>query len=193
MIANIVLGSTSPYKRQLLAETVKEFVVEDSFVDEQAHHQATVEATVRVLSELKAQAVMERYSGTDTLIITTDVAGDLHGKFLGKPESVEEARQMLKSYSNQEVIIWCGTTVANAATSEIITDVQKAVVKFSQLSDEMIEAYIREKQPLDKGGAIAIEEIQDRGFVTSVQGEYAAIIGISMQFVTQQLQRYQAV
>lgn len=190
MSPKIILGSTSPYKRDLLAEVVKDFVVEDSRVDERAHHRSTVEETVRVLSELKAQAVMKNHLGTTTLIITTDVAGELHGEFLGKPDSLEEARRMLRSYSEQEVLIWCGTTVADAKTGAITTHVEKAVVSFAKLSDDMIESYLEEKQPLDKGGAIAIEEIEDRGFVTGVTGEYEAIIGISMQFVKQELKRY---
>ncbi len=183
----IILGSTSQYKQKLLSELVPEFSVEDSGVDELLHHQATVAETVRVLSEKKAEAVMRNHQGENVLIITTDVAGDLHGQFLGKPESIDEARKMIQSYSGQDVIIWCGTTVANATTGEMKTDVQKAVVSFNELTDDMIENYLQEKQPLDKGGAIAIEEIEERGFVKSVTGEYAAIIGISMQFVKQQL------
>lgn len=186
----VILGSTSKYKQQLLSEVVADFTVEDSGVNERTHHQLTVDATVRVLAEEKAKAVMIKHRGENVLIITTDVAGDLHGQFLGKPESLDEARTMIRSYSGQDVIIWCGTTVANAATGEINTDVQKAVVSFNELTDDMIENYLQEKQPLDKGGAIAIEEIEDRGFVKSVTGEYAAIIGISMEFVKQQLELY---
>lgn len=183
----VILGSTSKYKQQLLSEVVADFAVEDSGVDELAFHQSTVEETVRVLAEEKAKAVMNNHRGENVLIITTDVAGDLHGKFLGKPESIDQARRMIQSYSGQDVIIWCGTSVANAATGEMKTDVQKAVVSFNELTEEMIENYLQEKQPLDKGGAIAIEEIEERGFVNNVTGEYAAIIGISMQFVKQQL------
>lgn len=186
----VILGSTSKYKQQLLSEIVADFTVEDSGVDERTHHQLTVDATVHVLAEEKAKAVMIKHRGENVLIITTDVAGDLHGQFLGKPESLDEARTMIQSYSGQDVIIWCGTTIANAATGEMKTDVQKAVVSFNELTPDMIEKYLHEKQPLDKGGAIAIEEIEERGFVKSVTGEYAAIIGISMQFVTQQLQPY---
>lgn len=186
----IILGSTSLYKRQLLAQVVKDFTVEDSQVDERAYHQTTVKETVRVLAEEKAHALLAKHRGTNTIIITTDVVGELQGKFLGKPESLHEARDMIRSYSGRDVIIWCGTTITNAATGKMLTDVQKAVISFNGLTDEMIEKYLQDTQPLDKGGAIAIEEIEEQGFVKSVTGEYAAIIGISMQFVKRQLGIY---
>lgn len=213
----LILGSTSPYKRRLLEEAGFDFSVEDSGVDELQFHQDTVQETVRVLAEKKAQAIMARHandqpvknqstkkqptkaehhvtvntvSSSDnepTIIITTDVAGELNGTFLGKPESLQQAEEMIMSYSGREVTIWCGTSVANTNTQEIHTNVVKATLQFNELDPAVVAQYVQEKNPIDKGGAIAIEEIEDRGFVQSVTGEYAAIIGISMEFVQQQL------
>ncbi len=187
---SIILGSTSPYKRALLEGYNISFTVEDSGVDEKQFHQDTVEHTVRVLAEKKAEAIIEGHKNTETLIITTDVAGDLDGKFLGKPESLEQAQEMIMSYSGKEVLIWCGTTVVNARTNTFYTDVAKASVQFAELNEQDVVRYVQEKKPIDKGGAIAIEEIEERGFIQKITGEYDAIIGISMKFVLKILQEY---
>lgn len=183
----IILGSTSPYKKQLLEQAGYVFTTEDSGLDEQKFHQPTVEQTVRVLAELKAKAILQRHASESVIIITTDVAGELDGKFLGKPESLEQAKQMIMSYSNRDVVVWCGTTIIDSTNAIVHTHVSKAVITFTELTTQDAETYVQEKQPLDKGGAIAIEEIEERGFITNVSGEYESIIGISIEFVIKML------
>lgn len=184
---DIVLGSTSPYKKQLLERLQLPFTVADSGVDEQALYAETVEKTVGVLATAKARALLPHYTGTDTLIITADVMGELAGQFLGKPKDLFEAKAMLQSYSNQVVLIWCGTSVAHTKTGMIQTDVRKATIWFNPLTETMIDDYIRYQNPLDKGGALAIEEVEQRGWVKKIEGEYEAIIGLSLEFVQQHL------
>jgi septum formation protein len=186
----LILGSTSPYKRQLLETLNLDFVCEDSEVDEQAHHQATVEQTVQTLAGLKAQELLNKYRGTDTLIITSDVAGELDGKFLGKPSSLTEAKHVLASYSNKQVLVWCGTCVAQAQTGIVNMHIEKAVIDFLEITAAMINEYTQTTNVLDKGGALAIEQVEQRGWVKSITGEYAAIIGLSTKFVQDQLTRY---
>ncbi|MBI4407128.1 MAG: Maf family protein [Candidatus Kerfeldbacteria bacterium] len=179
----LVLGSTSPYKRKLFEQLHVPFTVVDSGIDETAFHQLTVAETVRVVSEAKARALLPKYGHTDTVVVTADVAGELDEKFLGKPTSRQDAIDTILSYSDREMFIWTGTTVAFTATEEFHTDVRKAVIHFQPLTLEQVTRYVDEKNPLDKGGSIAIEEIEDRGFVRSITGERAAIIGLSLEFV----------
>lgn len=179
----VVLGSTSPYKKALLEKLGITFTTADSGVDEKSLHASTVAETVGVLAEAKAQALLPRYAGTDTIIITADVMGELDGKFLGKPDSLVEAKQMLLSYSDRKVFIWCGTSVADAQTGVVQTDIRKATIWFNPLTEKMVDEYSTEQQPLDKGGALAIEEVEQRGWVKEIVGEYDAIIGLSLEFV----------
>ena len=183
----IVLGSTSPYKRQLFEQLHVPFTVTDPGIDETTFHQPTVAETVLIVSEAKIRSLLPHYVGIDTMIVTADVAGELDGKFLGKPSSRQDAIDTILSYSNREMFIWTATSVAFANTGEIKTDVRKATIQFNPLTQEQVEQYVDEKNPLDKGGSIAIEEIEQRGFVQSISGERAAIIGLSLEFVLQQL------
>lgn len=180
---DIILGSTSPYKRQLFEQLGVPFTVADPGIDETQFHQPTVAETVHIVSEAKARALLPQYTGIDSVIITADVAGELDGKFLGKPTSRQDAIGTILSYSGRAMYIWTATSIAFAKTGEIKTDVQKATIIFQPLTLQQVEQYVDEKQPLDKGGSIAIEEIEDRGFVQSITGERAAIIGLSMEFV----------
>ena len=149
---HIILGSTSPYKKQLLASLGIEFTVADSQLDERKYHQATVADTVTTLAELKAKQLLPQYAQTDTIIITTDVAGELDGKFLGKPADLAEAKQMLLSYSNRVVTIWCATTIALSrdvacyvSTQELHTHAEEALVTFNPLTEKMIAEYIQQQ------------------------------------------------
>lgn len=184
---HIILGSTSPYKKQLLASLGLEFTVQDSQLDERKYHQATVRETVKTLAELKAKQLLPQYRNSDTIIITTDVAGELDGKFLGKPQDLAEAKKMLLSYSNRVVTIWCATTIVHGNVQELHTHVEEALVTFNVLTEKMIDDYIQQQQPLDKGGALAIEEVEQRGFIKNIKGERAAIIGLSLAFVLKYL------
>ncbi len=165
-----------------------DFDIIDSKLDEKKYHQATVEQTVKVLSELKAETIAKQIT-EPAIIITTDVAGELEGQFLGKPISLKQAQDMILSYSNKDVLVWCSTTIINTQDKSIKTHVERAVVEFSQLNESIVQQYVDEMKPIDKGGAIAIEEIEDRGFIKKITGEYEAIIGISMQFVKQYLKQ----
>ena len=185
----LILGSTSPDKKQLVAQLHVPFTPVDPNVDEGKFLQPIVEQTVRVLAELKVKALLPDYVGTDTLIITADVAGELDGKFLGKPNSRQDAIDTIMSYSGREMYIWTGTSVANAQSGKITTDVRKATISFYPLTREQVIMYVDEKNPLDKGGSIAIEEIEECGFVKTITGERAAIIGLSLEFVQKELCR----
>lgn len=182
-----ILGSASPYKKQLVEQLGIAFETADPNIDEIALLQPTVEQSVRVIAEAKAQELLPRYQGTETMLITADVAGELDGKFLGKPSSRQDAIDTILSYSGRTMYIWTGTCVVDAQTSKIATDVRKADITFNVLSPEQVIKYVDEKNPLDKGGSIAIEEIEDRGFVSKISGERAAIIGLSLEFIQSQL------
>ena len=183
----LVLGSASPYKQALLREAGYDFTVAAADINEDQFLQATVAETVRVIAQEKARVLLSQYVQSDTVIITADVVGELDGQYLGKPASLEQARQWLHAYSGRVVHIWCGTTLAQARTNKIITDVRCADVLFGELSTEQVETYLSETQPLDKGGALAIEEAERRGWVKTITGEYAAIIGLSLEFIKQRI------
>ena len=183
----LILGSTSPYKHDLLQEAGYDFIVEDSGLDERSNHLHTVADTVEHLARLKAEAVLAEHEGDDVVVISTDVAGELAGEFLGKPDSLEQAYEMIMSYSGKLVYVWCGTAIGYSATGEVEVDLRRADIQFASLNPAEVQEYVDEMEPIDKGGAIAIEEIEERGFITSITGEQEAIIGISMEFVRDEL------
>jgi septum formation protein len=183
----VVLGSASPYKQALLRSAGYIFTVAAADITEDQFIQPTVAETVRIIAEEKARALLPRYVASDTVIITTDVVGELDGHYLGKPASLEQAQQWLLSYAGRTVRIWCATSLADARTGQIITDIRWVDVVFGNISAEQIGQYLRETSPLDKGGALAIEEAERRGWVKLITGEYAAIIGLSVDFIRQQL------
>ncbi len=190
----LVLGSSSPYKQALLRKAGYTFIVDPADVAEDSFLQATVVETVRVLAEVKAKALLPKYLSTETVIITADVLGEFNHEHLGKPGSLELARQWLQSYSGNTVKIWCGTSIAYAQTGIIHTDVRCAEIFFKKISSTQIDDYLSKdyycsiSSPLHKSGAIGIEEAERLDWVETISGEYAAIIGLSLQFIQSELQ-----
>lgn len=182
-----MLGSASPYKQALLKQAGYDFSIDAANLAEEQFIQPSVADTVRLLADLKARALLPKYSDTDTVLITADVAGEFAGQFLGKPADVAEAQQWLRSYSQQTMLVWCGTSIAWAQTGRVLTDVRSADITFRAIDEAMITKYLATTSPLDKGGALAIEVAEQLGWVDKITGEYDAIIGLSLEFIRRQI------
>ncbi|MGD2117862.1 MAG: nucleoside triphosphate pyrophosphatase [Chromatiales bacterium] len=155
MNANIVLASTSVFRKALLEKLHLEFQTASPDVDESAQPQETPEQLVQRLSLLKAQAVAEQYP--QHLIIGSDQVACNDGNILGKPGNFERALQQLKAASGKAVTFYTGLTLYNSATGQAQTCCEQFRVFFRQLSDEQISRYLEKEQPYNCAGSFKSE------------------------------------
>ena len=180
----LVLASASPRRRELLALTGIPFVIDAPEVDETCVLGAG--AAVAELSHRKALAAAAWHPGQVVLAADTLVAID--DAPLGKPRDEADAFRMLRSLSGRWHQVYTGVCVISAA-GEIFSGVYKTDVRFGDMSDSAIRAYIRTGEPMDKAGAYAIQG-GAHGFVEGFDGSYENVIGFPVDDIREMLKDF---
>ena len=154
MSQNLILASTSPFRRELLARLGLPFDVANPQTDETALPGETPEQIAMRLSEAKARAVVETHP--DALIIGSDQVATVDGKIYGKPGTHQRAVEQLRALSGKTVNFFTGLCLLNARTGEAQVRGVPTLVTFRQLSDQEIENYLS-REPAYNCAAAVIE------------------------------------
>ena len=184
-VAEIVLASNSPRRRELLALTTLNFVVSVADVDESTRENELPAAYVLRLAETKARAVK---ADADRLILaadTTVVDGDVN---LGKPQDDADAFAMLARLRGRTHQVYTGLALLRPGNGLLLTDLSITDVPMRGYTDEEIHAYIATGDPFDKAGAYAIQNEQFHP-VESMTGCYAGVMGLALCHVTRLLRK----
>ena len=155
-LPRLVLGSSSPYRRDLLERLGQPFETRSPDVDESALPGETPLALACRLAEIKARAVAQGF-GDDVVVIGSDQVADLAGRPLGKPGHHVGAVEQLKAMSGQLVRFHTAVCVMRPMTGQVLEAVSSVTVTFRSLSDEDIETYLRREQPYDCAGSAKCE------------------------------------
>ena len=151
----LVLGSTSPYRRQLLERLRIPFTVAAPDVDETPLVSETPQAMACRLALAKARIVATQFPSC--IVIGSDQVADLHGEALGKPGNHIRAVAQLQKMRGQTVIFQTAVAVACLETGFLQLDLAQVKVKFRELSDDEIEVYLRAETPYDCAGSAKSE------------------------------------
>jgi septum formation protein len=152
---SLVLGSTSRYRRELLARLNVPFEVAAPDVDETPLLNELPVALAKRLALAKAQAVAAKFP--QAVVISSDQVADLHGQPLGKPGSHERAVEQLRMMRGQTVIFQTALAVVCLEAGFVQQDIAAVRVVFRELSDDEIENYLRIEQPYDCAGSAKSE------------------------------------
>jgi len=181
----IILASGSPRRKELLEMMEVSFEIITADIDEQINHNNDLRKEIEKLSYQKAKAVFDSHK--DCLVIGADTIVTFDNKVLGKPKSIENAKEMLHSLSNRSHQVITAVTILVNDVVETFSNVTD--VNFYKLSDEEINTYVESVEPLDKAGAYAI---QGKGcqFVKSINGDYYSVMGLPIGELYRRLQKY---
>lgn len=148
---DVVLGSNSPRRRELLDDMGVKFRVEAiKGIDENYPASLPVEEIPVYLARVKADGHPLKPA---ELLITADTVVVLDEAVLGKPASETEAHSMLRALSGRAHRVISGVCVTTATRQESFADT--SIVHFAELSDEEIDYYVNNYRPLDKAGPMA--------------------------------------
>jgi MAF protein len=163
----IILASSSPRRRELLALSGLAFEVRPAAVDETAHPGEPPEAFVQRMSRTKAGLVAQAAPaeavviGADTIVVLDDEARSDDGpnppSILGKPRDAAEAVDMLRRLRGREHRVLTAISVVDAANPAGQHATVTARVPMRPYRDDEIQAYVDSGNPLDKAGAYAIQ------------------------------------
>ena len=154
-LPQLILASSSAYRRELLTRLQLPFVWMAPEIDESALPNEAPEKTALRLSEKKANAIREKYP--ESIIIGSDQVATLEGEQIGKPGNHEAALRQLQKMRGKEVIFHTALCVldnrkSNDRRTTQLQNVQ-TLVRFRHLSDAELDAYLRIEQPYDCAGS----------------------------------------
>jgi septum formation protein len=151
----LILGSTSPYRRELLQRLHIPFEVMSPGVDETPLSGESPRALAERLALVKARAVATAFP--HAVVIGADQVADLNGLPLGKPGSHERAVAQLRLMRGQTVIFQTAVAVVCLESGFEQSELAAVAVRFRDLSDDEIENYLRAEQPYDCAGSAKSE------------------------------------
>ncbi len=179
----LILASASPRRQELLKRLGFRFTVAAADVDE--HTDAGAMEAVQALSRRKALAAAELHPGCVILAADTLVAVD--NVPLGKPADAADAHRMLRLLAGREHHVYTGVCCVSAA-GDVYAGLDASEVRFGEMSDAEIDAYIATGEPMDKAGAYALQG-GAAAWIEEVRGTPSGIIGLPLPLTRRLLQQ----
>ena len=185
----LVLGSASPARLALLRQAGLAPDVVVSHVDESAVRAPRVAEQVALLAAAKATAVAG--GQTDALVVAADSLLEFRGEPLGKPADADDVRERWARMSGHSGVLHTGQALFDVREGAVVSRdvaVSSTVVHFASPTPEELDAYVATGEPLAVAGAFTLDGL-GAPFVRRVEGDPAAVIGLSLALLRTQLGR----
>ena len=156
-LPDLILGSTSRYRRELLERLRLPFTVAAPDVDETPQPGEQPAALASRLALAKAREVAARHPGA--IVIGSDQVADLDGQPIGKPGQHDRAVAQLRAMRGRAVVFQTAVAVVRPGTGYERVQLAPVTVRFRNLSDAEIEHYLRTEQPYDCAGSAKCETL----------------------------------
>ena len=184
----IILGSNSPRRKELIAGLDIEFTVDTGNTFEELYGPETPHEQIpEVLSEGKSYG-FHRPLEDDEILITSDTLVLCEDRVMGKPQSREDAIDMIRFLSGRSHKVITAITLRDSQKCHTSSDT--AVVYFKDLTDNEIEYYVDTYKPFDKAGAYGIQEWIGSIGIGKIEGSYFTIMGLPVHLVYQELVKF---
>lgn len=183
----IILASTSPRRKELLAKTGLKFSVVPSDYEEDMTLKLPPKKLAEVLSMGKAAAVAKKYR--NAIVIGADTFVFFKGAVLGKPHTPQKAKAMLRQLSGKMNSAITGFSIIDTKTGKRVSRAIECKVYLRKITDREIDAYVKTGEPLGRAGAYAVQE---RGsvFVRKTEGDFFTIMGLPVYELVQELKKF---
>ena len=178
-MADLYLASTSPRRATLLQQIGVAFSCLPVEVDETPQvNEDPAEFVVRVASAKARYGAAQQAANDGIPVLGADTAVVIAQKILGKPASVEAAREMLRSLSGRQHRVL--SAVAVVADNALQTRISETLVTFCPLNEQQIKHYVDSGEPKGKAGSYAIQGLA-AAFIRQIHGSYSGVMGLPLQ------------
>lgn len=174
----LVLASSSRYRRALLEQLRLPFVCASPDIDERPQPGEAVAALVARLALAKARALAGNFP--EALIIGSDQACALDGRILGKPGNAANAMAQLQACSGRRVTFHTGLVLYDARRDAWQESVDTYTVHFRELGETEIARYVELEQPLDCAGSFKVEGLGITLFSALEGRDFNSLIGLPL-------------
>ena len=185
--AHIILASASPRRRELLAQIGVIAFVQAVDIDESHKPGESVMTYVQRLAMEKAQCGLTTINNDNHLpVLGSDTIVEIDGRILGKPESRQQAKEMLQQLSAKKHTVH--TSVAIVTREISVSGISSSEVFFDTIDDSDIERYIATGEADDKAGSYAIQGIATQ-FIRNINGSFSGVMGLPLYETAQLLKQ----
>jgi septum formation protein len=174
----VILGSTSAYRRELMNRLRIPFDVQSPEVDETALAGESPLQLAKRLALAKAQAVAQKFP--EFVVIGSDQVADLEGLALGKPGNFERATLQLRQMRGKTVVFHTALAVVCHATGFVAQDCASVNVVFRDLTDHEITAYLLAETPYDCAGSAKSEGLGIALLASIDSDDPTALVGLPL-------------
>lgn len=186
----IILASQSPRRKAFLEELGLSFRTIASSLDETREEGESPQTFVERMASEKAKDVCKRYP--DAWILSADTIVYIENKVFGKPESEEEAIEMLMTLSGREHNVMTGYCLACHGLNINIVKRVRTRVRFVKFAKEIARAYVQTGEPLDKAGSYGIQG-KGGALVEGINGSYSNVVGLPLAETLALLQKFKVI
>ena len=166
---NIILGSASPRRKELLSDLDLRFSIQTTDKEETYSLSLKEEEIVEFLAKQKSEFISENLQQND-LLITADTIVSFKNELLNKPKNKKEAFETLNKLSGNTHKVITGVCL-KSKNKEIVFAVT-TLVTFKALSEDEIHHYINKYNPYDKAGAYGIQDWIGKIGIININGSY---------------------
>jgi septum formation protein len=178
----LVLGSNSPRRKEILSNLGFTFIGRASNIDESVPAHVQINQVSEYLAIQKNRAIPKT---NDEVVLTADTIVVLNDEILGKPENHEHAFKMLTKLSGKSHQVITGVCISS--DERIVSFSKTTVVRFNDLKATQINHYIEQYRPYDKAGAYGIQEWIGLVAINKLQGSYHNVVGLPSDKVYDEL------
>ena len=184
---NIILGSSSPRRNELLKSLGFDFVINPSNADEDYPLNLKGHEIPVFLAEKKASSFNGVLTETD-LLITADTIVWCEGEIFNKPINFEEGKLMLQTLSGKMHEVFTAVCLKSANKQIIFYDATK--VYFKKFTNEEIEYYLNKYKPFDKAGSYGVQEWIGYIGIEKIEGSFYNVMGLPVKKLHEELMKF---
>ena len=174
----IILASSSPYRKQLLRQLNLDFFCVSPDEDETPKADETASSLVARLAEAKARKVAKEYPSC--WVIGSDQCASFDGTLIGKPGTAEAAEKQLQAFSGNELVFYTSVCLLNQNNNHLERDIVETKVVFRTLSDREISECVAKDNPVDCAGSFKAESLGITLFEELESKDPSALIGLPL-------------
>ena len=181
---NIILGSGSSRRKELLGMTGINFSVMSIPVDESFPDSLQGTEISEYIVKNKSDA-FNKLIKENEIIITADTLVWFENKCLGKPKDKKEAKYMLKLFAGKSHDVITSVGFLTLSNFKVLTE--STTVIYKSLTDSEIDYYVENVNPIDKAGSYGIQDWIGMIGVEHVNGSYTSVLGLPVPQTTDQI------
>ena len=184
---NIILGSASPRRKELLTDIGLEFNIQITDKEEDYPLKLKEQEIAEFLAKQKSEFLSENLLDTD-LLITADTIVSFKNKLLNKPKDKAEAFSTLSKLSENTHKVITGVCIKTLQKDVVFSTT--TMVTFRKLEEKEINHYINNHNPYDKAGAYGIQDWIGKIGIRNIEGSYSNVVGLPTSELYKQLKSF---